>query len=263
MAAGAARDEGLVMGIVRLIVLCVLLVTGSLAMAQHHAPDGTTAPKHQHWHSKPVAVAALRLLEEGGNVVFFRHGKTDMLATDGTGPDRDDCRTQRNLSRMGREASREMGDAWRLLGLVATDVWSSPMCRCMDTAMLAFGHATPVADLAPDPAAADGMAAAGRALLRVAAGEVQPGTNRIVVAHIFNALGALDTIPEEGEALILRPAPDGKPVIAGRLTATQWGDLVRDLLVFHLDLASPYGREGDEVGMHHPHHSPDASEQGR
>ncbi len=259
----ARRGDIAMIPIARWFVASLLVMTSSIASAQQHPPDGTTAPKHQHWHSKPGAVSALRLLKEGGNVVFFRHGKTDMLATDSAGPDRDDCRTQRNLSPMGREASREMGDAWRLLGLVAADVWSSPMCRCMDTAMLAFGRATPVADLAPDPAAADGMAAAGRALLRVAAGEVQPGTNRIVVAHIFNALGALDTIPEEGEALILRMAPDGRPTVVGRLTATQWGDLVRDLLVFHLDLASPYGREGDEGGMHHRHHSPGAGEQSR
>ena len=259
----AQRGDVAVIAIARWLAASVLVVAWSIASAQQHPPDNASAPKHQHWHSKPGAVAALRLLVAGGNVVFFRHGKTEMLATDGTGSDRDDCRTQRNLSPMGREASREMGEAWRLLGLAATDVWSSPMCRCMDTAMLAFGRATPVADLAPDPAAAEGMAAAGRALLRLAADEVKPGTNRIVVAHIFNALGALDTIPEEGEALILRIAPDGKPMIAGRLTATQWGDLVRDLLVFRLDLASPYGREGGEGGMRHRHQSPDAGEQGR
>lgn len=245
--------------VVRWIVLLAFSGASSLAAAQHH---GTAAPQHPHWHSKPGAVSALRLLREGGNVVFVRHGKTDMLATDADGPDRDDCRQQRNLSPMGREASREMGEAWGLLGLVAADVWTSPMCRCRDTAMLAFGRATVADDLAPAPGA-HGMAAAGRALLRLAVGEVQPGTNRIVVAHIFNALGALDTIPEEGEALILRPGPAGKPVIVGRLTATQWGDLVRDLLVFGMDLGGAYGREEGEGAMHPPRHPHPPGEQGR
>lgn len=249
---GSLRPGGSAIGrLVSWIGLLAFSGMCSLAAAQH---PGTEAPHHPHWHSKPGAVSALRLLREGGNVVFIRHGKTDMLATDAEGPDRGDCRRQRNLSPMGREASREMGEAWTLLGLVAADVWSSPMCRCRDTAMLAFGRATPADDLAPAPGA-HGIAAAGRALLRLTAGDVQPGANRIVVAHIFNALGALDTIPEEGEALILRPGPAGKPVIAGRLTATQWGDLVRDLLVFRMDLDSPYGREDGEGAMHPPRHS--------
>ena len=56
MRTGAARGESLVAEIVRLFVLCVLLATGSLAIAQQHAPDSASAPKHQHWHSKPGTI---------------------------------------------------------------------------------------------------------------------------------------------------------------------------------------------------------------
>ena len=241
---------------------CLLAVLPGAGADERRAAGPEVVPKHLHWHSKSDAAAALRLLREGGNVVFMRHGKTDMLATDVAGAGHDDCRDQRNLSPMGRDASRELGDAWRLLALEASEVWSSPMCRCIDTAMLAFGRAMAAPDLAPDPSAPDGMMAAGQALLRLAAPPVAAGTNRIVVAHIFNARGALGVIPEEGEALILRPGPGGRPVVAGRLTATQWGDLVRDVIVYGLDPAE-YPEQGGANGIGHRMHPAPAGELSR
>lgn len=219
------------------VALYGALAPGSVS-AQHHE-SAHPAHAHVHWHSKPEAVAALRLLHEGGNVVFVRHAKTDMLTKDGDGGDWADCSWQRNLSPVGREASHEMGQAIRLLDIRIGDVWSSPYCRSMDTAWRAFGRAEPISDLAPRPGGApgEGMRPAGQALRALAERPVEPGTNNVIVAHIFNALGALGSIPEEGEALILRPDASGTPRIVGRLTMTQWGDLVRDLKVFGLDPA--------------------------
>jgi uncharacterized protein YaeQ len=48
------------------------------------------------WHSKPDAVRIATTLQQGGNVVFFRHAMTDMLATDQR--PLNDCSKQRNLS---------------------------------------------------------------------------------------------------------------------------------------------------------------------
>jgi hypothetical protein len=79
------------------------------------------------------------------------------------------------------------------------------------------------------------MRAAGQALRELLARDVPPGTNTVVVAHIFNALGALGRIPEEGEAFVVRRNPAGEPEVAAAITMTQWGDLVRDLRVFGLD----------------------------
>ena len=51
-----------------------------------------------------------------------------------------DCRTQRNLSQEGRQQAMRLGDWLRKQGVVAADVYSSPWCRCKDTAeLLQFG----------------------------------------------------------------------------------------------------------------------------
>lgn len=53
----------------------------------------------------------------------------------------DDCGTQRNLGEAGRAQARRIGAWFRGRGLVAATVRSSPWCRCVDTATLAFGRA--------------------------------------------------------------------------------------------------------------------------
>jgi len=235
------------------VAMSAALLLGPMAApAQEH---GGQRRMHAHWHSKPGAVAALRLLKAGGNVVVVRHAKTDMLAKDAKGGDWADCGWQRNLSPMGREASREMGEAVGLLEIPVGAVWSSPYCRCMDTARLAFGRAEAVAGLAPSTAPGQGMREAGAALSAILAKGAAPGTNVVVVAHIFNAQGALGEIPEEGEAFVVRPDAAGQPHVAARLTMSQWGDLVRDLRVFGLDPADDHRAAGHDGtrGAHGTH----------
>jgi hypothetical protein len=152
-------------GLLAAVALAATLASMPL-QAQQDAPHRR---QHAHWHSKPGAVMALRLLREGGNVLVVRHAKTDMLAKDARGGDFADCSWQRNLSPMGREASREMGDAVRLLGIPVGEVSSSPYCRCMDTARLAFGRADAVVALAPSSGPGQGMREAGAALSAILA----------------------------------------------------------------------------------------------
>lgn len=48
----------------------------------------------------------------------------------------DDCKTQRNLSDVGREQSREIGNRFRARGIDGAQVYSSQWCRCKETAKL-------------------------------------------------------------------------------------------------------------------------------
>ena len=48
----------------------------------------------------------------------------------------DDCSTQRNLDDRGRQQSRAIGQEFRQLNYSAPTVYSSPWCRCLDTARL-------------------------------------------------------------------------------------------------------------------------------
>jgi hypothetical protein len=53
----------------------------------------------------------------------------------------DDCTTQRNLDEAGRAQARKIGEEFKRHGIAVGAVFSSPLCRCMDTGRLAFGQA--------------------------------------------------------------------------------------------------------------------------
>jgi phosphohistidine phosphatase SixA len=85
--------------------------------------------------------AAWAALRQGGHVAFIRHEATDPGLGDPPGYRLTDCKTQRNLSAQGRDAAKRLGDRLRAEGVAIEKVYSSPWCRCLDTATLAFGRA--------------------------------------------------------------------------------------------------------------------------
>ena len=90
----------------------------------------------------------IEALQEGGLVILMRHMSTDSFVPgEGTHDDRD-CASQRNLDERGRREARDVGAAFKSLGIQVGTVWTSPYCRCVDTGKLAFGKATPSQDLA-------------------------------------------------------------------------------------------------------------------
>jgi len=77
-----------------------------------------------------------------GSVVVLRHS----FASGGFDPPDArlyDCSTQRNLDERGRAQAQRIGAAFRQNGVAVGAVLSSPRCRCLDTARLAFGQAQP------------------------------------------------------------------------------------------------------------------------
>jgi len=77
-----------------------------------------------------------------GSVVILRHS----YAPGGFDPPDsklDDCSTQRNLDDDGRAQARRIGEAFRKNGVEVGKVLSSPRCRCLDTARLAFSRVEP------------------------------------------------------------------------------------------------------------------------
>ena len=75
-----------------------------------------------------------------GSVVVLRHSFARGVF-DPPGARLDDCSTQRNLDDSGRAQATRVGEAFRQRGIAVGTVLSSPRCRCMDTARLAFGEA--------------------------------------------------------------------------------------------------------------------------
>ena len=81
----------------------------------------------------------LTLWQQGGGVMLIRHAATEPGVGDPSNFVLGVCRTQRNLSETGRQASRALG-AWLQVQKFKPDaVRSSQWCRCQDTARLAFG----------------------------------------------------------------------------------------------------------------------------
>jgi broad specificity phosphatase PhoE len=79
-------------------------------------------------------------LRQPGAVVIVRHSYAPG-AFDPPDARLEDCATQRNLDAAGRAQARRIGDAFRQHGIVVGSVLSSPRCRCLETARLAFGRA--------------------------------------------------------------------------------------------------------------------------
>jgi broad specificity phosphatase PhoE len=79
---------------------------------------------------------------EPGSVVIVRHSYAPG-AFDPPESKLEDCSTQRNLDDNGRAQAKRIGEAFRAQGITVGAVRSSPRCRCLDTARLAFGKVEP------------------------------------------------------------------------------------------------------------------------
>ena len=76
--------------------------------------------------------------QEGSKVILIRHS----LAPGGGDPAGfkiNDCKTQRNLNRVGINQSKKIGKLFKKNKVLIDQVLSSQWCRCKDTAKYAFG----------------------------------------------------------------------------------------------------------------------------
>jgi phosphohistidine phosphatase SixA len=86
------------------------------------------------------------LLQKGGQVVLIRHGLTTPGVGDPPGFKLGECATQRNLVDEGRREAERLGAALRVHKVPVARVLSSPWCRCIETARIAFGAEPAVED---------------------------------------------------------------------------------------------------------------------
>lgn len=74
-------------------------------------------------------------LKTRGTVIMFRHALAPGFG-DPSNFQVADCSTQRNLDARGREQSQTIGRQFKMLGFSTDVVYSSPWCRCLETARL-------------------------------------------------------------------------------------------------------------------------------
>jgi hypothetical protein len=172
------------------------------------------------WADTEAAVE--RDLRAGGVVIAFRHARAPGTF-DPPGFRLGDCSTQRNLDDEGRRQARRIGQWLRSRGLQPREVLTSPWCRCIDTAALAFGGARVEPDLGSpwgDGIAASHAAAAVRRLsLAVAEAAARPGQFDAWVTHMFVLSDLTGENSASGEGLVLR-AEGGSVRVLGRLAVS-------------------------------------------
>lgn len=171
------------------------------------------------WATKDSDVESL--LRRGGVVAAFRHSLAPGTF-DPPGFRLDDCRTQRNLSEEGRTQARSVGVWFQQRQLRPGKVLSSPWCRCVDSATLAFGPPEVWAALGSPRGSPETTSVAHLQELRAALAAVssQPGRFDVWFTHMFVLSDLANANTNSGEALILGVDPSGKTQVLARLAIT-------------------------------------------
>jgi phosphohistidine phosphatase SixA len=161
-----------------------------------------------------------RLLRAGGVVMAFRHA----LAPGTFDPPQfrlGDCSTQRNLSDEGRAQARRIGQWFEQRSLKPAKVRSSPWCRCLDTAQLAFGSAPAWPALGSPRGATEATNAASLRELRTAVQQASRARGfEVWVTHMFVLSDLTGQNSQSGEGLVLKPGPGGRVDVLARLLIT-------------------------------------------
>lgn len=186
---------------------------------------------------KPTLPTAqhLRLLRQGGLVLYMRHGPSDARRPDQVPVQLNNCDSQRPLTDAGRQYLAQMARDVDLLQLPYQGVISSPFCRVEESARRVFGEPVEV-DMALRYTAAmpelEKLPAIERTRYWLSLPVAEKGLNRVVVAHGPNLAEIMDYLPPEGTLLIFRPLGlQSKPSFEylASVAPGQWGALLKTL----------------------------------
>lgn len=189
----------------REVLILTLALTGILG---HPAAPGGAGGDERLWG----------LLKDGGQVILIRHTITTHGTGDPSGMRLEDCGTQRNLSEEGRRDARRIGDAFRRRGIPVARVLSSPWCRCLETARLAFGVAESWQPLSNLYGRSENRAAQVRQLEGLVGERRTPG-NVVLVSHGSTIAALTGVAPTPGELVVVTPQGGGRFTVAGQFTA--------------------------------------------
>ncbi len=144
----------------------------------------------------------LAVWRQSGGVLLMRHAATESGLGDPPGFVIGQCRTQRNLSQAGRQASRALGAWLQAQNFKPDAVRSSQWCRCQDTARLAFGAYEDWPAL-NSTFAGQGDPAAQQLALRECLQALPAGRTEVWVTHQVNMTGLTGAYPGMGEGFLV------------------------------------------------------------
>ena len=198
-----------------------LLLVAQLALAQ--------AP----FEEKEATREQLEKLQQGGFVIYMRHGKTDNSRADKIDAELDlnDCTTQRMLNDEGRKMAADLGKALRSAKVPFYEFFVSPMCRTRESAKLAFPDKkfTVINELfSSTNQTREQKQPVIAATRRVLSQPVVAGSNRFVLAHAPNLADVMGYFPKsEGTIVIFIPKGNDQFEYIASIRPDAWPKLLR------------------------------------
>ncbi|MEO5734669.1 MAG: histidine phosphatase family protein [Rubrivivax sp.] len=171
------------------------------------------------WAGASAAGGAEGRLRQGGVVIVFRHAQAPGVY-DPPSFKLGDCSTQRNLDAEGRAQARRIGAWFKQRGLQPTQMRSSPWCRCIDTATLAFadiGGVQPWAALGSPRIGSDAENAAALQALHRGIADAPHSGFEVWVTHSFVLSALVGSGAGSGEGLVMSADAAGLPQVLARL----------------------------------------------
>ena len=151
-------------------------------------------------------------LQRADYVLLMRHALAPGIG-DPEGFRLEDCSTQRNLNQTGATQSGRIGGWLKQQGVVNAQVFSSPWCRCLDTArLLKAGPVTPERSLGSFfNDATEGQAATRELEKLIARTKAQIGNKPLLlITHHVNILAYIGENIDSGDMVLARIDGAGK-----------------------------------------------------
>lgn len=175
-------------------LLCFILMSLNLTSAQ-------TSPKLG------------QALSDGQHVLLMRHAYAPGIG-DPPNYQLNNCQTQRNLNTAGKKQARILGQWLRSNGVIDAKVFSSPWCRCLETAqLLNFGPVTmepAIASFFDNPEKATSQNKLLQRWLQSTLSK-RPNNPIILVTHHVNIQEYMGHAIGSGDMVLVQVAPDGSP----------------------------------------------------
>ncbi|MBU8906833.1 histidine phosphatase family protein [Desertibacillus haloalkaliphilus] len=175
----------------------------------------------------------LEHLRQGSYIFYARHAEAT-AGEDSTFMNIQDCSTQRNLSERGRNQARTYGEIFARSNIPVTlFIFSSPLCRTIETAQLAFGPN----NVQVDPFWLNFYQLSGQlhptkqanilnTLHLVLETPPPAGINKVIIAHSFPPGVGLGRMPNMG-TIVVRPRGQGRGYeVVGQLTLDHFEGLL-------------------------------------
>lgn len=150
-------------------------------------------------------------------MVLVRHTLTVPGTGDPPGMRLEECGTQRNLSEEGRDHARRIGAVFANRKIPVERVLSSPWCRCLETARLAFGRTDVSPSLGNLFGRPENRAKQVREM-QALAGAWKGAGNLFLVTHGSTVHALTGISPGTGEAVVVTPLGGERFAVAGRLS---------------------------------------------